>query len=138
MHKGKDMFKKLTMWFFFTIIAGVLPLGFKWVICGMTEIPFTYSSICSEIFFFNLILSADGLKELYDIDSEKKQKILLFASLIFIIIILSTIYGVLLLNDYKDMKLNLNAIYSYSKFFTFCCLIINFSIQILGGAGIND
>lgn len=132
------MFKKLIMWFFFTILAGVLPLGFKWVICGMTNISFTYSSVCSEIFFFNVILSANGLKELYDIDSEKKLKILLFASLIFILIILSAFYGVLLLNDYRDMKLNLKNIYFYSKIFTFLGLIVNFSIQILGGADTDD
>ena len=132
------MFKKLIMWFFFTILAGVLPLGFKWVICGMTEISFTYSSVCSEIFFFNVILSANGLKELYDIDSEKKLKILLFASLIFILIILSAFYGVLLLNDYRDMKLNLGDIYLYSKIFTFLGLIVDFSIQILGGVDTDD
>lgn len=132
------MFKKITMWFFFTIVAGVLPLGFKWAICDMVEVPFTYSSICSEIFFFNLILSADGLKELYDVDSDKKQKILLFASLIFIIIILSTIYGILLLNDYKNLHLNLDAIYLCSKIFTIFCITINFSIQILGGINGNE
>jgi hypothetical protein len=126
------------MWFFFTILAGVLPLGFKWVICGMTDISFTYSSVCSEIFFFNVILSANGLKELYDIDSEKKLKILLFASLVFILIILSAFYGVLLLNDYRDMKLNLENIYLYSKIFTFLGLIVNFSIQILGGVDTDD
>ncbi len=127
------MFKKLVMWFFFTILAGILPLGFKWVVCEMTGIAFTYSSICSEIFFFNVILSANGLRELYDIDSEKKLKILLFASLIFITIILSAFYGVLLLNDYKDMKLSLESIYTYSKIFTIFCLMVNFSIQLLGG-----
>lgn len=132
------MYKKLVMWFFFTILAGILPLGFKWVVCGMTGIAFTYSSICSEIFFFNVILSANGLRELYDIDSEKKPKILLFASLIFIIIILSTFYGTLLLNDYKEMELNLANIYLYSKIFTFFCLLVNLSIQILGGVDEND
>lgn len=131
------MFKKLTMWFFFTILAGVLPLGFKWVICRMIEVSFTYSSVCSEIFFFNVILSANGLKELYDIDSEKKLKILLFASLTFITIILSTFYGVLLLNDYRDMKLNMDSIYIYSKIFTVFCLVINFAIQLLGGVNEN-
>ena len=132
------MFKKLTMWFFFTILAGVLPLGFKWVICGMTEITFTYSSICSEVFFFNVILSANGLRELYDIDSDKKLKVLLFAALIFITIILSAFYGVLLLNDYKDMKLTLDNIYLYSKIFTLFGLIVNFSIQLLGGADTDE
>lgn len=132
------MFKKLIMWFFFTILAGILPLGFKWIICGVTGIPFTYSSICSEIFFFNVILSANGLKELYDIDSGKKLKIFLFASLIFITIILSTFYGVLLLNDYKELELNLDNIHLYSKIFTIFCLLVNLSIQILGGADQND
>lgn len=132
------MFKKLVMWFFFTILAGILPLGFKWVVCGMTGVAFIYSSICSEIFFFNVILSANGLRELYDIDSEKKLKILLFASLIFITIIMSAFYGILLLNDYKDLKLNLDNLHLYSKIFTFFCLIVNLSIQILGGTNIND
>jgi hypothetical protein len=132
------MFKKLTMWFFFTIIAGLLPLGFKWVICNITEIPFTYASICSEIFFFNVILAAEGLKELYDINNDGKLKVLLFASLVFITIILSAIYGILLLNDYKVLHLNLNSLYSSTKFFTGCCLIINFSIQLLGGNGENE
>ena len=127
------MFKRLTMWFFFTIIAGVLPLGFKWAVCGITDISFTYAGICSEVFFFNLILSADGLKELYDVDSDKKIKILFFASLIFIIIILSTIYGILLLNDYKSMGLKLDSLYLYSKIFTVFCVVINFSIQLLRG-----
>lgn len=132
------MFKKLTMWLFFTIVAGVLPIGFKWVVCEISETPFTYSGICSEVFFFNVILAADGLKELYDVDSAKKLKVLLFASLVFIIIILSTIYGILLLNDYKSMQLSLNMLYLYSKLFTACCLVINFSIQILGGASNSD
>lgn len=132
------MFKKLVMWFFFTILAGILPLGFKWVVCGITGVAFTYLSICSEIFFFNVILSANGLRELYDIDSEKKLKILLFASLVFITIIMSTFYGILLLNDYKDLKLNLDSLHLYSKIFTFFCLIVNLSIQTLGGAVEND
>ena len=127
------MFKRLTMWFFFTIIAGILPLLFKWAICGITGIEFAYAGICSEIFFFNLILSADGLKELYDVDSDKKIKMLLFASLVFIIIILSTIYGILLLNDYKALELQFDSLYSYSKIFTIFCFIINFGIQILRG-----
>lgn len=127
------MFKKLTMWFFFTIVAGILPIGFKWIVCEVAETPFTYSSVCSEIFFFNVILAADGLKELYDIDNAKRLKVLLFASLTFIIIILSAIYGILLLHDYQSVNLSLNLLYVCSKIFTVCCLIINFSIQILGG-----
>ena len=71
------MFKKLIMWFFFTILAGILPIGFKWVVCEITNIDFIYADICSEIFFFNVILSADGLKELYDVDSDKKLKVFL-------------------------------------------------------------
>lgn len=132
------MFKKLIMWLFFTIVAGVLPIGFKWVVCKVAETPFTYSSICSEVFFFNVILAADGLKELYDVDSAKKSKVLLFSSLIFIIIILSAIYGILLLHDYKPMGLRLNLLYLCSKIFTVFCLVISFSIQILGGTSNDD
>ena len=132
------MFKKLTMWGYFTILAGLLPLGFKWVVCDMAGKPFTYASICSEIFFFNVVLSANGLKELYDIDSKKKLKILLNATLIFTTIILSVFYGILLLNDYKDTGLNLEIIYRHSKFFTILCVVVNFCIQIFGGTTEND
>lgn len=128
------MFKKIIMWLFFSVFAGVLPLGLKWLVCGMTGTPFTYSSICPEIFFFNLILSANGLKELYDINRHTRKKAFLFASSIFIIIILSTIYGILLLNDYINVGLSLDDIYLSSQIFTVFCIIINFSIQILGGA----
>lgn len=126
------MFKKLTTWIFFTIFAGLLPIGFKWAVFGMTNQIFTYSHVCSEVFFFNIILSADGLKMLYDIDSEKKLKILLYASLVFILIIISVIYGILLLNDYTQLNLSLNSIYHYSKIFTVWCVITSLSIQIIG------
>lgn len=128
------MFKKLTMWLFFTIIAGILPLGFKWAVCGMTGTPFTYDSICSEIFFFNLIISADGLKELYDVDTRKNLKVLLFASMIFVIIIIAVIYGILLLNDcVDDMHLQLETIYSVSGLLTVLCVSISFCIQLVRG-----
>lgn len=126
------MFKKLTTWVFFTIFAGLLPIGFKWAVFGMTGQLFTYSNACSEVFFFNIILSADGLRMLYDIDSEKKLKVLLYASLVFILIIISVVYGILLLNDYTQLNLSLNNIYRYSKIFTICCVITNFSILIIG------
>lgn len=128
------MFKKLTIWFFFTIIAGILPLLFRFAIYNITDTAFTYQNICSEIFFFNLVLSADGLKELYDIDSSKNQKVLFYSSLIFTIIILAVLYGFLLLNNYINLNLSLYLLYTISKIFTVFCIIINFSIQLLGGA----
>lgn len=134
------MFKKLITWGFFTILAGLLPIGFKWTVFGMTGLVFTYSSVCSEVFFFNIILSADGLKTLYDIDMDNKKnvKILLYATLIFVLIIISAIYGILLLNDYTELNLTLDSIYFYSKILTICCVVTNLSIQILGGGDTNE
>lgn len=129
------MFKKIIMWLFFTLFAGILPLILKIIICDIAKCPFTYTVACSEIFFFNVILTADGMKNLYDMDSNKKLRILLFASSIFILIILSTIYGFLLLNDYiQGLNLNIGALFNYSLFFTALCVVINLCILLSGGA----
>lgn len=127
------MFKKLIMWFYFTIIAGILPTALKWLICQIANSQFEFNNICSEIYFFSLMLSFDGLKSLYDINNDKNFKVFFFASLIFIIIILSVIYGILLLDENSEFDLAVGNLYFFSILFTICCLIISFSIQILGG-----
>lgn len=127
------MFKKLTMWLFYTIIAGILPTALKYLICQIANSPFGFSNMGSEIYFFCLMLSFDGLKNLYDISNDKKYKIFFSASLSFIIIILSVIYGILLLNENSKLDLAVDNLYFFSKLFAICCLIISLSIQILGG-----
>lgn len=132
------MIKKLTVWFFFTIIAGVLPLGIKWLLSQITNIPFTYPEICSEIFFFNVIISADGVKELLGLKNKTNLKLLLGSTLVIIIIILSALYGILLTYDYVQINLRQDSLYLYSKVFTVFCLMISFSIQLLGGVEKNE
>lgn len=123
------MFKKFTSWFFFTILAGILPIALKFMFCIMTRTSFKYSDICSEIYFFNIIISSDGLRELYEVDNNNKFKIVASPILLFTIIILSTIYGMILLNGYKLSKLDYNYIYLISVISTITILIISFGTR---------
>lgn len=129
------MFKKILMWIFFSLIAGLLPLCIKWIICDVLNVQLELSNVCSEIFFFNLILSANGIKEVSVINTTKHKKLLLLLSttLIFILIILSIFYGILVLNSVKSIGLNLDHINFYSIILSVFCLLVNLSIQIFGG-----
>ncbi|MCM1045305.1 MAG: hypothetical protein NC417_07330 [Candidatus Gastranaerophilales bacterium] len=131
------MFKKLIGWFFFTIVAGLLPIGLKIIMFVITERAFMYYDICSEVYFFDIIISANGLNSLYEIDNKSKIKIALFATLVFFIIVLSWVYGVLSLAEEFHAKLYLEPIYLLSIVFTVCCFIINLSIQLIKGVENN-
>ena len=110
-----------------------------WVIYMILGQKFSYGDACSEIFFFNLILSADGMKEIYDVKEHKKLRVLLFSTVLFVIIILATIYGILLLNaNLENMILQLDVIYRVSKVLTVFCVVVNLCIQLIGGAESNE
>ena len=96
------MYKKIVLWIFFTVIAGLLPTGFVLLACNVTNTSFSVDMICSEIFFFDLIMAADGLKEIYSVKRYRKTKVTLFSIMLFVLIILSVIYGILLLNNYAE------------------------------------
>lgn len=129
------MRKRLILWGFFTFLAGLLPLVFILYVCKITEREVTYQEICSEIFFFNIILSADGLKTLYDIKPERDLKLTLYAGTIFILLCVSVFYGTMLLNQYNVVQstLNLEWIFSVSIIFSCFCILSCLAIQILGG-----
>lgn len=132
------MFKKLTTWFFLTLVAGALPFGFKLVTCSISHVPITYSSNCSEVFFFNLMLSVNSLKELYDNVDKKKLGMILYFLSIFILLMMAVIYGFLLLNENLQLNLELSGIYASSIWFTLFCILTNLGIQILGGTNKDD
>lgn len=133
--RGIEMRRRMIVWAFFTVFAGLLPLIFILYVCQITDTKITYNVICSEIFFFNIILSADGLKTLYDIKTERDLKLTLYASTVFILVCVSVFYGTMLLNNYKtDLHLNLESTYRIFLVLTFFCTISCASIQVLGGA----
>ncbi len=133
------MYKKIILWMFFTVIAGLLPTGFVLLACNVTGTTFTLDIICSEIFFFDLIMAADGLKEIYNLKKYKKIKVTLFSSMLFVLIILSVIYGILLIDNYAtNLNLQLNAMYSSMGILTIACVIVGLCIQIMGGAENNE
>lgn len=129
------MKKRLVAWFYFTFIAGLFPLIF----ISFTQIIFykkiTYSDICSEIFFFNIILLADSLKTLYDLKTNEKLKLMLYSTTICFLIFVSIFYGIMLMYNYiKNININIVWIYNTSVVITIFCLITCASIQVLGGA----
>lgn len=133
------MYKKIVLWVFFTVVAGLLPIGFVLLACNVTDSTLTLEMICSEIFFFDLIMAADGLKEINNIKKYKKAKITLFCVMLFVLIIISVVYGISLINNYaENLNLNLEDLYSSMGILTGACIIIDFCIQIMGGAGRNE
>lgn len=146
------MYKKIVLWLFFTVVAGLLPIGFIWLACELTNTAFTDTMISSEIFFFNLILSADGVKELFSSMLIKKKKnkdssdnknngvkITFLCIEVFVLIIIAVIYGAILINDYsKGLDLQLDVVYASMKKLTVACIAISCCIQVIGGAEGNE
>ena len=128
------MLKKLVRWLLFSVIVGLLPLFFKLLVTKMLNISCDESTLYLEIFSFNLVLCVDGLKTLNDVDNSRKAKELLYASLIISVIIMSFLYGILLLNDYKKQGFNLEPVHVCSIIFTAMIVIVDFITQFLGGA----
>lgn len=132
------MFKKIINWVIYTLVMGILPLLISWLVCRIVKISIAYNMICAEIFFFNLTLLIDGLRELLDINQHKKLKAFFHGSIVVILVIVAVIYGVLLLNNYKadlkiDLGIDLMFTYGLSVLFTITSVILDVSIQIIGG-----
>lgn len=131
-----QLFNQMVNWFFFTVVASLIPFLFKFVICGMLGQKIAYSDIGSEVFFFDLIVTANGLKQLNEVENHPKFRKLLFLILMFFMIFLAAMYGILLLNDYKTLELNsdyMNGMYLVSYGFTAIILVLGGVIEWMGG-----
>ena len=113
------------------------PLLFILIIKYVTKSEISISVISPELFFFNVMVYADGLKTLYDIkktEKNKKAKDTLFVSVVILLIFQAVIYGILLLNsNIPNLKLQLELINLLSIIFTVICVILSICIQIVGG-----
>lgn len=128
------MRRSIISWLFFTVFVGILPLIFILYVCQITNTKVTYETICSEIFFLNIIMWADALKTLYNIKTERDLKLTLYATSVFTLVCVSVFYGTMLLNNYKEnLELNLDWTYNMSIILTIFCVISCVSIQVLGG-----
>ena len=131
------MYKRICLWLGFTVTLGIFPLLFILIIKYVTKSEISISVISPELFFFNVLVYADGLKTLYDIkktEKNKKAKDTLFVSVVILLIFQAVIYGILLLNsNIPNLKLQLELINLLSIIFTVICVILSICIQIIGG-----
>lgn len=131
------MYKRICLWIGFTVALGIFPLLFTVIIKYVTKSEISISVISPELFFFNVMVYADGLKTLYDIkksDKNKKAKDTLFVSVLIFLIFQAVIYGILLLNsNIPDLNLQLELINILSVIFTIICVILSICIQVIGG-----
>ena len=131
------MYKRICLWLGFTVTLGIFPLLFILIIKYVTKSEISISVISPELFFFNVMVYADGLKTLYDIkrtEKNKKAKDTLFVSVVILLIFQAVIYGILLLNsNMPNLKLQLELINLLSIVFTVICVILSICIQIIGG-----
>lgn len=131
------MYKRICLWLGFTVTLGIFPLLFIVIIKYVTKSEISISVISPELFFFNVMVYADGLKTLYDIkktEKNKKAKDTLFVSVVILLIFQAVIYGILLLNsNIPNLELQLELINLLSIIFTVICVILSICIQIIGG-----
>ncbi|EOS26542.1 hypothetical protein C806_01278 [Lachnospiraceae bacterium 3-1] len=131
------MYKRICLWLGFTVALGAFPLLFILVVKYVTKSEISISVISPELFFFNVMVYADGLKTLNDIkegEKNKKVKTTLFVSVVIFLIFLSVIYGILLLNsNIPTLNLRLGLLNALSVIFTIICIIISGCIQVIGG-----
>ena len=131
------MYKRICLWLGFTVTLGIFPLLFILIIKYVTKSEISISVISPELFFFNVMVYADGLKTLYDIkktEKNKKAKDTLFVPVVILLIFQAVIYGILLLNsNIPNLKLQLELINLLSIIFTVICVILSICIQIIGG-----
>lgn len=131
------MYKRICLWFGFTLIMGILPLLFTLVIKYVTKSEISISAISPELIFFNVMVYADGLKTLYNIresDKNKKIKTTLLVSVVLLLIFLAVIYGILLLNsNIPNLNLQLELLNISSVISTIICVILSACIQVIGG-----
>lgn len=131
------MYKRICLWLGFTVTLGIFPLLFILIIKYVTKSEISISVISPELFFFNVMVYADGLKTLYDIkktEKNKKAKDTLFVSVVILLIFQAVIYGILLLNsNIPNLELQLELINLLSIIFTVICVILSICIQIIGG-----
>lgn len=131
------MYKRICLWIGFTVALGAFPLLFILVIKYVTKSELSISVISPELFFFNVMVYADGLKTLYDIkksDKNRKAKDTLFVSVVIFLIFQAVIYGILLLNsNIPNLDLQLELINILSVIFAIICVILSICIQVIGG-----
>lgn len=131
------MYKRICLWLGFTVMLGIFPLLFLLIIKYVTKSEISISIMSPELFFFNVMVYADGLKTLYGIkknDKNKKAKDTLFVSIVILLIFQAVIYGILLLNsNMPNLNLQLELVNLMSIIFTVICVILSICIQIIGG-----
>ena len=131
------MYKRICLWLGFTVMLGIFPLLFLLIIKYVTKSEISISIISPELFFFNVMVYADGLKTLYGIkknDKNKKAKDTLFVSIVILLIFQAVIYGILLLNsNMPNLNLQLELVNLMSIIFTIICVVLSICIQIIGG-----
>lgn len=131
------VYKRICLWIGFTVSLGIFPLLFVLVMKYVTKNEISIEIVSPELFFFNVMIYADGLKTLYDTknsENNKEIRTTLFVSTVILLIFLSIIYGILLLNNHiPKLDLRLGIINILSIVFTVICIIVSACIQVIGG-----
>lgn len=127
------MFKQMINWLIYTVCIGILPMVIAVLVCKLFDVQISYTIFYSGMFFFDLSLLADAMKELTDIEKYKKFKTFLSGISNILIIIVAVVYGVVLLNEHKDIGLDLNMAKIMIVIFTVSSIIVDISTEIAGG-----
>ena len=125
------MHRIFTKWFFYTLIAGLLSIGFKWAILKVLKTEFNYLDFCSDVYLFNMILSFNGIGEILDNRQMEYIDKMLLSLLAMLDIVFSGFYTISLISDYGNVNLDISFAFLLSLGFSIVCIIINILIQYL-------
>lgn len=124
------MWKKIILWFIFTLFLGMIPLIILIFSSRMNGHSISLISAMKEIFFLTIIFCSDILKTLFELDSKEIDTGKTFIQgLSFVILLLASIfYGYMQLYDKEN---NIMIIYGFSVFFCVFSGVMAVLTQIL-------
>lgn len=129
---GKEIRTNLISWYFFTLVLGTLPILFLFFASLFNGNNISIKSMSKELFFLTIILCADTLKSLNDIDNKRvpSAKRFLLGMTTLMLIVSSVLYGFMLIYGEEDIK---EVIYMISTFLCLLSIAMGLSTQILTG-----
>jgi len=137
----KDMNKKrnskFAIWFIFTFLFGTLPIILQVFASAIIGYQISVISLMKELFFLTIILCTDTLKTIYELKDKKVyfNKAFVHGVSIFILVIASVLYGIMLVSE--EVKIT-KMIYVIPLYLCVFSLIMGMIVQLLSSREDED
>ncbi len=128
------MIWKMIRWIQSAIFVGILPLVLHLLICLISKNTVAVILLCSEFFYLDIAILMDSLISLKAVKcipmNEDYLEVFIMSS-IFLIIISSVMYGLIIYNTYERVIYEEGIIFAISIIITFACVINGFFVNYI-------